>query len=262
MATDLVDVRGVQAVGLGGSRARGTHTPDSDVDLGLYYDRASLDVDALRDLASRWAQRPVDLAAPGGWGPWVDGGAWLTVDGRAVDWILRDVDRVREQCLRAQRGECAFHTQPGHPFGFLDVAYAGEAATAIPLSDPEGILAELRRLVTPYPEQLRATMLDNLWHADFLLEGAMKGAKRGDAVYVALCASHAVLLIAHAWHAEAREWGTNEKGLAINVARLGVDSRGFSALATETLSNIGAEPAELVASLTRLASLPRPAGAR
>ena len=33
----LAEVGGVVAVMLGGSRARGTHRADSDVDLGLYY---------------------------------------------------------------------------------------------------------------------------------------------------------------------------------------------------------------------------------
>jgi hypothetical protein len=30
--------------------------------------------------------------------------------------------RVEEQCERAARGELAFHVQPGHPLGFLDVS--------------------------------------------------------------------------------------------------------------------------------------------
>lgn len=35
-ANELTRVDGVEAVMLGGSRARGTHGPTSDVDLGLY----------------------------------------------------------------------------------------------------------------------------------------------------------------------------------------------------------------------------------
>ncbi|RVX41729.1 nucleotidyltransferase-like protein [Nonomuraea polychroma] len=37
VAARLAGVPGVAAVVLGGSRARGTHRPDSDIDLGLYY---------------------------------------------------------------------------------------------------------------------------------------------------------------------------------------------------------------------------------
>ena len=43
IAGRLVGVGGVVGVLLGGSRARGTHHPDSDVDLGVYY-RPPLDV--------------------------------------------------------------------------------------------------------------------------------------------------------------------------------------------------------------------------
>ncbi|NLP84557.1 nucleotidyltransferase domain-containing protein [Microbacterium sp. CFH 90308] len=258
MAEELVAVRGVRAVALGGSRARGAHRPDSDVDLGVYYDRELLDVDALAVLAHRWVGRRVEIAPPGGWGPWVDGGGWLSVEGTDVDWILRDIGRVREQCHRARAGEFGFFAQPGHPLGFLDVAYAGEVAVAIPLQDPEGLLSELRTLMTPYPAALRAAMFRNLWQVDFLLDGAAKGAKRGDVAYVALCATTAVMFIAHAWHAAAGEWVVNEKGLVPGVARLHVDSRGFSESAADVLADLGRDPADLTRAIDDLRALPRP----
>src|SRR5260221_5542626 len=40
IAARLAAEPGLVAVVLGGSQARGTHAPDSDVDLGLYYDPA------------------------------------------------------------------------------------------------------------------------------------------------------------------------------------------------------------------------------
>ena len=131
MATDLDDMRlremvlglatvgGVVGVALGGSRARGDHTPASDVDLGLYY-RQPLDVAGLTALAHEVAGPSAEVTEPGGWGPWVDGGGWLTVDGVAVDWIYRDVDRVRTCWESAVAGRYAFHHQIGHPFGVPD----------------------------------------------------------------------------------------------------------------------------------------------
>ncbi|MFJ6532521.1 nucleotidyltransferase domain-containing protein [Microbacterium sp. NPDC091662] len=149
MADELSRVPGVRAVALGGSRARGTHRPDSDIDLGLYVD-ADVDRAGIAHAANGWTREPVELAERGGWGPWVDSGAWLIVDGVPVDLILRDIARVEEQCARAVRGEFAFHAQPGHPLGFLDLAYAGEVATSVPLRDPEGLLVGLARRVTPH----------------------------------------------------------------------------------------------------------------
>lgn len=55
MASALVAVEGVEAVALGGSRTRGTHQPDSDFDLGLYY-RLPLDLVGLRLLAGALAR--------------------------------------------------------------------------------------------------------------------------------------------------------------------------------------------------------------
>lgn len=144
MAEALVGVPGVRAVLLGGSRGRGTAHAGSDVDLGVYYDAATLDVEALSELTASFNDSGhVEVAAPGEWGPWVNGGAWLREDGTDVDWILRDIARVTEQVERARRGEFAFHPQTGHPLGFLDVSYAGEAVTGKVLSD-DGLIEELR----------------------------------------------------------------------------------------------------------------------
>ncbi len=73
VAQRLAGVPGVVGVTLGGSRARRTHEPTSDVDLGLYY-RPPLDVGALRQLAQEFAGPLADVSSPGDWGPWVDGG--------------------------------------------------------------------------------------------------------------------------------------------------------------------------------------------
>ncbi|MEV4803182.1 nucleotidyltransferase domain-containing protein [Nonomuraea sp. NPDC049421] len=127
IARRLAAVHGVVAVTLGGSRARGTHRPDSDIDLGLYY-RGPLAVHDLRALAREITGHETDVTEPGGWGPWVDGGGWLIVDGRQVDWIYRDLDRVQQvwRDCRAGRYEVGF--QAGHPLGFYSHAYAGEVA--------------------------------------------------------------------------------------------------------------------------------------
>lgn len=247
MADSLVRVPGLRAVVVGGSRAKGTHHGGSDVDLGLYYDRNSLDIEGLRRVAGLFADDgPVNVAGPGSWGPWVDAGGWLSVDGTAVDWILRDLDRVAEQCRRAVRGEFAFHAQPGHPLGFWDVSYAGELATCLRLADPDRLLAPLRPALTPYPPALRTAMIGNLWQAEFLVDSARKGIPKLDVGYVALCCSSALMLCAHAWHASAGSWVTNEKGAIVDVQRLPVESHDFTPRAADALSRLGTDTEQLV----------------
>ncbi|MFI7442775.1 nucleotidyltransferase domain-containing protein [Nonomuraea indica] len=153
LARRLVEVPSVVAVVLGGSRARGTHRPDSDVDLGLYY-RGELDVPALRSLAARVADEPAELTEPGGWGPWVNGGGWLTIRGRRVDWLYRDLDRVHRVWDDCRAGRYEVGAQAGHPLGFYSHAYAGEAALCRVLADPGGEVTALRQAARSYPAAL------------------------------------------------------------------------------------------------------------
>ena len=127
-----------------GSRARGEHTPESDFDLGLYY-RPPLDIDALQDLARDIAGPEASVTRPGEWGPWVDGGGWLHIGGTAVDWLYRDLDRVRRSWEHAQAGRYDFHFQVGHPFGVPDFMYAGEVALGVVLADPPGDITALQQ---------------------------------------------------------------------------------------------------------------------
>lgn len=175
IANRLTDVSGVVGVCLGGSRARGTHVPDSDFDLGLYY-RLPMDTAALRLLAAELTGGPVEVTEPGGWGPWVDGGAWLTVDGHRIDWIYRDLDRVHRIWQQCRAGQFEIGTQPGHPLGVYSHAYAGEVALGHVLADPSGELQTLQGQTRHYPEPLREALIDNAqWEAPFILAGARKG---------------------------------------------------------------------------------------
>src|SRR5688500_16620167 len=95
----VATVPGVLGVTLGGSRAAGTHRPDSDWDVGVY-SRGSIDTDAIRGIG--WAGQVFE---PGDWGGGVfNGGAWLEVDGRRVDLIYRDLDDVEQRCADAEAG--------------------------------------------------------------------------------------------------------------------------------------------------------------
>ena len=77
---------------------------------------------------------------PGAWGPWVDGGAWLRIDDTAVDWIYRNVDRVRVrvcwQQAQAQAGRFAFHAQVGHPLGWPDSPMPARSRWAVSWPTP------------------------------------------------------------------------------------------------------------------------------
>ncbi|QGZ47193.1 DNA polymerase subunit beta [Streptomyces sp. QHH-9511] len=249
IADRLAEINGVVGVCLGGSRARGTHSPDSDYDLGLYY-RPPLDTAALRLLAAELTGGPVQVTEPGGWGPWVDGGGWLTIDGHRVDWIYRDLDRVRRVWQQCRAGQFEIGTQPGHPLGVYSHAYAGEVALGRVLADLSGELQALQGQTRLYPEPLREALIGNAtWEAPFILAGARKGAARGDAFYVAGCLFRAVGLLVHALHAHARCWTLNEKGAVQAAGELASAPPDFAGRAHELFSALGTTPETLAAAL-------------
>ncbi|MEU5565641.1 nucleotidyltransferase domain-containing protein [Micromonospora musae] len=248
LAGRLCAVRGVVAVALGGSRARGEHRPDSDWDLGLYY-RGELDVPALEAVAASIADAAVELTTPGGWGPWVDGGGWLRVDGSAVDWIYRDLDRVRGIWADCRTGRYEVGVQAGHPLGFYSHAYAGEVALCRVLADPTGELTALKEETAAYPPALAEALVRAGWEAEFLLAGAAKVVPVGDSGYVAGCLFRMVEVLVQVLHARAGRWLVNEKGSIASAGRLPGAPPDFAARAQALLAGVGRSPAELAETL-------------
>ncbi|MFF7991481.1 nucleotidyltransferase domain-containing protein [Kitasatospora xanthocidica] len=267
MAGQLAAVPGVVGVMLGGSRARGEHRPGSDWDLGVYY-RGELDLDGLREAAGPG----VEVTGPGGWGPWVNGGAWLRVDGVAVDWILRDLDRVQRVWEDCREGRYEVGVQPGHPLGFWSPCYAGEVAHGQVLADPTGELTRLKEQTAVYPEPLRGALTAAAWEAGFLLDVAAKsvngaagaegtagasGTAGADALYVSLCLSRAFGVLVQALYAHDRRWCLNEKGSLAVAERLAAAPPDFGPRVRALLAAPGATAEELAATLARARELTR-----
>jgi hypothetical protein len=254
LAEQLVSIRGVVSVALGGSRARGTHRPDSDVDIGLYY-RGDLDVAALRALAAAVADQPTEITAPGGWGPWVDGGGWLTIQGWRVDWIYRDLDRVRRVWTDCQSGRYEVGIQPGHPLGFYSHAYAGEVALCRVLADPSGELTELRAAAQEYPTALGDALVRGLWEADFAVQLGGYAAAGTDPTYAAGCLFRGIGVACQALHGRARRWLINEKGMVTATGKLPIAPPDFTQRAQSLLGGIGETQQQITDTVSRAAAL-------
>ncbi|GIE79529.1 hypothetical protein Aph02nite_54790 [Actinoplanes philippinensis] len=254
LAHRLLTVPGVVGVVLGGSRARGTHTEDSDYDLGLYY-RVPLDTGRLGELATEVAGPGSGLTEPGGWGPWVDGGGWLRIDGHAVDWIYRDTDRVHRCWADAEQGRYAFHVQAGHPLGVPDFSYPGELALSRILADPTGELERLRRRALIFPRPLAEALVAGLWEADFLVGVARKAVSRGDSAYVAGCLFRIAGVCAHALHGAAGRWLINEKGAVAAAALLPGAPERFKPRMDAVFAAVDGDPVRLSTAIDLVADL-------
>src|SRR5437667_2966315 len=106
LAKPLSAISGIRAVVLGGSHARGRAQPGSDIDLGILYSEAApFSIQTVRELAE-------DLNDAAGpvvtnfyeWGPWVNGGAWLTIDGQRVDFVYRSLEHLERVIAEAETG--------------------------------------------------------------------------------------------------------------------------------------------------------------
>ena len=212
VADRLGGLPGVRAVTLGGSRAAGTHRPDSDWDFSLYY-RGHFDPQALRDIG--W---PGEVFAVGGWSPGVfNGGAWLEVDGRRTDVHYRDLDVIDREIAASRAGRFSIEPLLFHLAGIPSYLVLAE------LSVKRVLYGELP---TPgYPAALRRQARAEWWRrADATFGYARQyPARQGRLTQCAGLVAQAATQAAHAVLAARGEWVTNEKTLLTRAGLRQVD---------------------------------------
>jgi hypothetical protein len=210
----LSQVKGIAGVVLGGSRARGTHDPESDIDIGIYYQGNSLDLAALDKAAAELdsERRSGLIAPPGAWGNWVNGGGWLMINGYHVDFILRDILRVKQAVVDCHEGRITAHYQTGHPHAYLNAMYMGELAVCRIVSDGDGKIQELQNKTHPYPQKMREAMIRFfMFEAGFSHMFAVKNIQRHDPYYVTAHLVRSVSCLNQVLFALNGEYCINEK---------------------------------------------------
>lgn len=258
IAAKLAPVPGVVAVVLGGSRASGLAAEDSDLDLGIYYaesNRPSLT--ALTQVATELqAGVPAQLAPPGAWGRWVNGGGWLNVDGTKVDWIFRDLTRVGvvfDECLA---GVVTCDYSLGHPHGFHNHYYLGEVHYGVPLSDAGSVVRDLKARLTPYPRKLRQALVEKyLYDAGFMLDVGHKSAPRGDVLHATGCLFRGAAALVQVVLALNQQFTMNEKQAVAATRMLPIAPVAFAERLEAVLAAPGAEPASLASSFDEMRHL-------
>jgi predicted nucleotidyltransferase len=261
VAARLQQIEGIEAVALGGSWSRGAARADSDIDLGLAYDgNRPFAIAELAEAARELDDRHLDgIVTPiGAWGTAVNGGGWLLIDGNNVDFLYRDLNRVREVIERCIAGQPDAVYQVGHPIGFQNQIYLSEAHFCRPLFDRGGKLARLKAMVTEYPEKLRSALVrKHLFDSAFHLEIAGKPAARGDTMYVAACMSTASGFMTLVLYALNRQFFMNEKSAFPQSAGFAIRPPQFHARVAEILGGLGRDHSALTASVASMREVHR-----
>lgn len=263
LLSDLVGrlsrIEGIEAIVLGGSYARGRARPDSDIDVGLLYrDDTPFSISEIRSVCADLndAQDPV-VTNIGEWGPWVDGGAWLTMGGQRVDLLYRSLDKIDRVILDAEEGKYELHYGQQPPFGFFSPTYLGEIFVAVPLLDPNHLLASLKARVAKYPEALRASVVHSYLRAvEFGLTAfAPKFAPMGDPFGTVGCLArfiHQLVLVLFALN---RIYLLNDKTVLAEIEDFPLAPSAFRARVHSLLAHPGSSAETLEAAVQEVEAL-------
>ena len=242
MIQDLSQIRGIEAIVLGGSYARGVARADSDVDLGLYYSEHSPpSVEALQELAKKYSITTDCVVTPFyEWGPWVNGGAWIHTNAGKIDWLYRNIDQMNRVLADAERGSFSWDFRQQPPFGFFSVTYLADLHDNITLYDPKGLCAKLKSSVATYPEPLRQSIIqEHLWSVEFSLMNAKKYSVRGCVYATVGCMTRMAAELTQVLFALNRIYFVTEKGALETIETFMMSPKNYAKRVNSILSHPG-----------------------
>ena len=206
---------------------------------------------AARELDDRHAGGLV--TPPGAWGLGVNGGGWLLIGGHHVDFLYRDLRRVREVVHACIRGQIDAVYQHGHPIGFQNQIYAGETHFCRPFYDQTGELSSLKKLVVSYPPRMRRALMEkHLFDLQFEIEIALGPAVCGDVAYVSQCLGRATGFMTLVLYALNQRFFLNEKNAFIESEHFALQPNHLHREVERILGSIGKSPGELTRSVAAL----------
>lgn len=256
---ELQTIPGVVGVVLGGSRARGTNLPDSDIDIGIYYDEAAgFDTRKVGKAASRLDDegRANLVTALGEWGPWINGGGWLVVGGYHVDFIFRDINRVAKVIDECLEGKVTAHYHTGHPHAYLNVMYMGELAVCKILYEQGNEISLLKAKTNPYPKVLKDAITGYfLFEASFSLMFAKDQADKDDASYVMGHCFRTISCLNQVLFALNEQYCINEKKAVRMIDGFEKKPKDYKARIDEIVTLVSADKEKTKAAVERLQEL-------
>lgn len=190
----MKQVDDVMAVVLGGSYATGMATENSDLDIGIYYSEINpFEIEKVRDIAKKFSNNdPPTVTGFYEWGPWVNGGAWISTIVGKVDFLYKNIEQITRTIDNAKNGiwENIFEQQPS--YGFSSIIFLSETQSSLPLYDPYDVVKRLKESVKQYPQKLKQSVIQqSLWSAEFTIWQAEKYARKNDTFSTIGCLTRA-----------------------------------------------------------------------
>lgn len=254
----LIPIRGVQAVVLGGSHARGAAHAGSDLDIGIYY--SENDPFAIEDIRAAAVALSGDPAQQVtgfyGWGAWVNGGGWIHTPVCKVDFLYRSLEHVQRAIRAAVQGQTEhdFDQQPA--YGFYSVIYLAETSICHCLYDPCGHIARLKAQVETYPNALKQkTVASTLWMAEFSLMHADGYAAAGDVYATVGALTRTASFMTQALFAINETYFMSDKAALGDMAVFRLIPEAYQARLGNLLGQAGRSSVELRASVEALRGL-------
>ncbi len=258
IASVLARVTNVEAVALGGSYARGTHGPDSDLDIGIYYREATpFPIADIRDIARSFSVSGSPTVTEFyEWGPYVNGGAWIDNAVCKVDFLYRNLDQLEGIVAAALRGEWthSFDQQP--PFGFRSVTTLGEIHCGQSLYDPANVLGPLKNDVALFPPALKTRIIrDSFRCAEFSFQSARVFGSTSDLPYLVACMTRIYHYLVQMLFALNETYFMNDKRVLKEIEAFAKKPADFGARVSAILAAPGDSAEKLGASLGKLEKL-------
>jgi len=250
----LKAVHGLRAIVLGGSYASGSQRPDSDIDIGLYYDENwPLDIHQIRSIASLLNDVPTPTVTDlGEWGTWVNGGAWLTIGGQRVDFLYRNIDFVSSTIDDCNAGNVRSDYWQQPAYGFHSFMYCTETAICRPLHDPDQVIERLKTKVAQYSPHLKQAIIKKfLWSARFTLDNTYKPASRGEVYLVTGCLARTIHCLVQVLYALNETYYLSEKKLKADLDSFSIRPDHFLDRVYTLLGATGTTSAQLQESLAK-----------
>lgn len=213
----LMRTAGRACIALAGAHAKGVQDDESDLDLYMivedplpYPERLKIIESIADDRDSIYLSQNFDSAPYGG-----------TMDfrfkGVPVETTVHTLECVERRVMECLEGEFEIIPQLWTTNGYYTFIYLSELDFIKIISDPNGTMARYKALSSPYPEKLRASIIDRFlrrsgtWLHNFHYDSAIS---RADIMFVGPIVTHTVLDMVQVIYALNRVYFHGDKKLA------------------------------------------------